>query len=137
MYLADGELVYLNDSCDPPETEHTFHLNAHPERIDDLPEERRERGFERLSFYFWRNGAFVDGECAAFFPLPDYPVATVNTGQNDAEGANLWFAKFWIDPGRRWAEASAGASGEPIARGGFDVHLAEGALVYVKEPCEP
>ena len=137
VYLADGELVYLNDSCDPPETEHTFHLNAHPERIDDLPEERRERGFERLAFYFWRNGAFVDGECAAFFPLPDYPVAAVSTGQNVREGANLWFAKFWIDPGRRWAEASAGASGEPVARGGFDVHLAEGALVYVKEPCEP
>ena len=136
VYLADGELVYLNDSCDPPETEHTFHLNAHPERIDDLPEDRRERGFERLFFFFWRNGAFVDGGCAAFFPLPDYPVAAVNTGQNDAEGVNLWSSKFWIDPGRRWAEASAGASGEPIACGAFDVHLADGALVYVKEPCE-
>ena len=135
VYLADGELVYLNDSCDPPETEHTFHLNAHPERIDDLPEERRERGFERLFFYFRRNGAFVDGGCAAFFPLPDYSVAAVKTGQNDAEGANLWSSKFWIDPKRRLGEATASVSGEPVARGGFDVHLADGALVYAKEPC--
>ena len=137
VYLADGELVYLNDSCDPPETEHSFHLNAHPERVGDLPEERRERGFERLFFFFWLNGAFVDGGCAAFFPLPDYPVVAVRTGQNDAEGTNLWFAKFWIDPGRRWAEAAAGASGEPVAYGAFDIYLSDGALVYAKEPCEP
>ena len=136
IYLADGELAYLNDSCDPEETEHTFHLNAHPERVGDLPEERRERGFERFHFEFLTNGAFVDGGCAAFFPLPDYPVAAVNTGQNDAEGTNLWFAKFWIDPERRWAEAAAGALGEPVARGAFDVHMADGALVYVKEACE-
>ena len=135
VYLADGELVYLNDSCDPPETEHSFHLNAHPERVGDLPEERRERGFERLFFFFWLNGAFVDGGCAAFFPLPDYPVVAVRTGQNDAEGTNLWFAKFWIDPGRRWAEAAAGASGEPVAYGAFDIYLSDGALVYAKEPC--
>ena len=136
VYLADGELVYLNDSCDPPETERPFHLNAFPENASDLPEERRERGFERFHFEFHWTGAFVDGGCAAFFPLPDYPVAAVNTGQNDAEGGNLWSAKFWIDPGRRWAESAAGASGEPVARGAFDVHLADGALAYVKEPCE-
>ena len=30
----------------------------------------------------------------------------------------------------------AGASGDPVARGAFDVYAADGALIYVKEPCE-
>ena len=136
IYLADGELAYLNDTCDPLETERQFHLNVYPERASDLPGEHRERGFERFHFEFLSNGAFADGGCVAFFPLPDYPVAGVRTGQYDGEGGNLWFAEFLIDPGRRWTEASAGVSGEPVARGVFDVHLADGALVYAKEPCE-
>ena len=137
VYLADGELAYVNDSCDPPETEHPFHLNVYPERAGDLPEARREQGFERFHFEFLTNGAFADGGCAAFFRLPDYPVAAVQTGQHDGEGGDLWLAEFWIDPARRLAESASGASGEPVARGVFDVHLAGGALVYVKEPCSP
>ena len=136
VYLADGELAYLNDSCDPLGTEHSFHLNLYPENANDLPEERRERGYERFHFEFLLNGAFVDGGCAAFFRLPDYPVAAIRTGQNDANGDNLWRAEFLLDPARRLAESASGASGEPVARGVFDVHLADGALVYVKEPCE-
>ena len=136
IHLMDGELVYLRDPCDPAETAQPFHLNVHPERVGDLPEERREQGYERFHFEFLSNGALADGECAAFFRLPDYPVASIRTGQYDGEGGNLWLAEFLIDPGRRWTEASAGASGEPVARGVFDVYLADGALVYVKEPCE-
>ena len=135
VYLADGEVAYLNDSCDPLQTERQFHLNAYPERASDLPEEHRERGFERFHFEFLTNGALVDGACAAFFSLPDYPVVGIRTGQRDGDGGNLWLAEFLIDPERRWA--ASGASGEPIARGEFDLHLADGALVYAKEPCEP
>ena len=159
IYLTNGELAYLDDACDPLEAEHPFHLNVYPERVDDLPEERREHGFERFHFEFLLNGALADGGCAVFFRLPDYPIAAIQTGQSDGEGVdtwsaefpglqlqyrnpqdegggNLWFAEFWTDPERQWAESASGASGEPIARGEFDVHLADGALVYVKEPCK-
>ena len=136
IYLADGELAYLNDTCDPQETDHPFHLNVYPERVDDLPEERRKISYERFHFEFLLNGALVDGGCAAFFRLPDYPVAAMQTGQHDGEGGDLWFAEFLLDPERRWADAASGASGEPIAREAFDVYLADGALAYVKEPCE-
>ena len=136
VYLADGDLAYLNDSCDPLETERPFHLNVFPEQVGDLPEERRDRGFERFHFEFHLTGAFVDGGCAAFFPLPDYPVVAIQTGQRDGEGGDLWYAEFWIDPERRLGEAAARASGEPVARGAFDVYLSDGALVYAKEPCE-
>ena len=136
VYLADGELGYVNDSCDPPEAGQPFHLNVYPERVGDLPEERRERGFESFHFEFLLNGALVDGGCAAFFRLPDYPIAAIRTGQRDAEGSDLWLAEFWIDPERRLEESASGASVEPIARAAFEIHLADGALVYVKEPCE-
>ena len=109
IYMADGELAYINESCDPPETEQPFHLNVYPERVRDLPEEHRERGFERLHFEFFSNGAFADGGCAAFFPLPGYPVAAVRTGQHDGKGGNLWLAEFLIDSERRWAESASGA----------------------------
>ena len=136
VYLADGELVYLNEPCDPPETERPFHLNVFPENASDLPEARRERGFERFHFEFHWTGAFVDGGCAAFFRLPDYPIVAIQTGQYREDGGDLWYAEFLIDPERRRAQAMAGASEEPVARGAFDVHLAGGALTYVKEPCE-
>ena len=135
VYLADGELAYLRESRDPLETAQPFHLNVYPERVGDLPEERREQGFERFHFEFLSHGAFVEGGYAAFFPLPDYPVAAVRTGQSDGEGGDLWLAEFLLDPARRLAESLSGASGEPVARGEFDVHLADEALVYVKEPC--
>ena len=135
VYLVDGELAYLNGACDPLETEHPFHLNVYPENTGYLPEARREQGFERFYFEFLLNGAFVDGGCAALFRLPDYPVAAIRTGQRDAEGNDWWLTEFWIDPARRWAEALSGASGVPVVRGEFDIHLADGALVYAKEPC--
>ena len=136
VYLGGEELVYVNDSCDPTETERSFHLNAFPERPSDLPNSRRKHGFERFHFEFYRNGALVDGDCIALFPLPDYSVAGIQTGQRAEDGSDLWHAEFLINPARRWADASAGASGKPVAQDMFNVYLANRALVYLKDPCE-
>ena len=137
VYLAAGELVYVKENCDPLETEHTFSLNIHPQRADDLPEEWRERGSERIRFGFIRNGAFVGDACVALLPLPDYPVAGFRTGQRiGGAGGNLWRASFSSNPEPYRAVYRAAASSEPAARSVFDVHLTDGALVYVKEPCE-
>lgn len=102
-YMTDGELVYFNASCDPLETAQPLHLNVYHEQVGDLTEERRERGFERFHFEFFSNGAFVDGGGAAFFPLPDYPVAAIQTGQRDEDGGDLWFAEIDIDRSARAA----------------------------------
>ena len=136
IYLADGELVYINDSCDPLETEHPFRLNVYPEPVGDLSEARRERDYEWFRIDFHRNGAFVDGGCAAFFPLPDYPIASIRTGQSVEGGEELWRAGFALDAEPYRAAHQAAVSGEPLARSAFDVYLADRALVYVKEPCE-
>ena len=136
VHIANGELAYLQEACDPAETEHQFHLAVFPQRVSDLPDDRREPGFEFFRFEFRRTGAFVDGGCAAFFPLPDYPIDGVRTGQSLEGGGDLWSVEVSADPERRWAESIAGVSGEPLARGAFDVYTANGALVYVKEPCD-
>ena len=134
VYLADGELAYVNDACDPPETEQPFELIVYPERTEDLPESRREQGYERFRIDFHRDGAFVDGGCVAFFPLPDYPIASIRTGQS-IEGGGEWRAGFAFNAEPYRAAYQAAVSGEPLARSAFDVHVADGALVYVKEPC--
>ena len=136
VYLADGDIIYVNDDCDPLETEHLFFLNIYPQRADDLPGDRQEQGFERSRFEFHRNGALLPGACVALFPLPDYPVAGFRTGQSREDGDNLWRASFSADPEPYRAAYRAAASAEPAARNVFDVYLSDGALVYVKEPCE-
>ncbi len=136
LYLADGELAYIKEPCDPLDTEPVFHFDAFPIRASDLPQERRERGYERFHFRFYSNGALFDGACAAFFPLPDYPIAGVRTGQRAEYGdGDLWSASFSTNPEPHRAAYRAVEGSEPVARGAFDVHLADGALVYVKEPC--
>ena len=135
VYLADGELVYVNDDCDPLETEHPFFLNIYPQRADDLPEDRQEQGFERLRFDFHRNGALLPEACVALFPLPDYPVAGFRTGQRQEDGSAAWRTEFSANPESYRAAYRAAASSEPAARSVFDVYAANGALVYVKEPC--
>lgn len=135
VYLVDGELAHLKEPCGPLDTEPVFYLDAFPIRASDLPQERREVGFDRFHFRFHRNGAFFDGACAAFFPLPDYPVAAVRTGQRAQGGGDLWSAAFSTNPEPYRAIYRATASSEPVAQGAFDIHLADGALVYVKEPC--
>lgn len=120
--LADGELVYIQENCDLLETDHSFQLDIYPQRASDLPEDRREYGFERIRFGFIRNGAFVGQACVALLPLPDYPVAGFRTGQRIGGGGNLWRASFSANPEPYRAVYRAAASSEPAARGVFDVH---------------
>ena len=137
VHLANGELVYIQEQCDPLETEQPFRVSVFPERADDLPEQWRGRGHERFWFAFHQRGALLeDGACVALFPLPDYPVAGIRTAQYAEGGDDLWEAAFSANPERYEAAYRAVAGGEPLARGAFDLHLLDGDLVYVKEPCE-
>ena len=136
LYLADGELVYVREDCDPLETESLFRLSVFPEHASDLPDEWRQRGYERFWFNFhWRGALLEEGACVALFPLPDYPIAGVRTGQYAEGGDDLWEAAFSADPEPYEAAYRAVEGSEPLARGAFDLHLLNGDLVYVKEPC--
>ena len=137
LYLAGGDLTYVKESCRQEDTEHPIFLHIAPERAEDLPRGRRARGFNAIPVDFYSNGgALFDGKCVMRVALPDYPVAAVRTGQRNPQGgADLWSASVRLNPEPYRAIYRAAASTEPTARSVFDVHLTDGALIYVKEPC--
>ena len=98
VYLAGRELTYLRDGCTDEEANARFFLHVVPAEDGDLPEHRREYGFDNLDFTLAARGARIDGNCIAVVPLPDYPIATIRTGQYDDTGA-LWKAEFALPDG--------------------------------------
>ena len=99
LYLTDDALVYIKDPCVESDTEPKFFLHVFPERAGDLPADRREIGYDNLDFNFLLHGAPIDGLCAARVPLPEYPVASIRTGQF-GEGGELWGVKHSLDSDR-------------------------------------
>ena len=93
VYRDGRALTYVRDGCTEADAEARFFLHVFPTDEGDLPEHRREYGFDNLDFTLKRNGARIDGDCVAVARLPDYPIATVRTGQYDGTGA-LWTAEF-------------------------------------------
>ena len=98
VYLANGSLVYAQEPCDPEKTEARFFLHIVPERKSDLPDGRRQYGFDNLDFDFWRNGALVGDSCIAPIPLPDYPMTAIRTGQFIRGEGALWRTEFDVSP---------------------------------------
>ena len=101
-YLADGDFraytsaLYadVKEPCEQEDTNAKFFLHIRPEQVADLPEERRESGFDNLDFDFFSNGALFDGKCAARVPLPEYPIASIRTGQHAGGAGEIWSAEF-------------------------------------------
>ena len=98
VHLDGRRLTYLRDGCTDEEAEARFFLHVVPADEGDLPEHRREYGFDNLDFTLAARGARPDGNCVAVARLPDYPIATVRTGQYDGTGA-LWTAEFALPDG--------------------------------------
>ena len=77
---------------------HVLSLHVVPVDGDDLPEARREHGFDNRDFTFATRGARVDGDCVAAVPLPRYPIASIRTGQYDGTG-DIWSVGFALPDG--------------------------------------
>ena len=98
VHLAGRALTYLRDGCTEAEAKARFFLHVVPADAGDLPEHRREYGFDNLDFTLSTRGGRIDGNCVAVVPLPDYPIAAIHTGQYDGAGA-LWTAEFALPDG--------------------------------------
>ena len=136
VYLSGNDIVYIQESCDPAETERVFYADIAPERVADLPEDWRRRGYERFRFDFYPRGAFVGEACVTTFALPDYPVSAVRTGQSTPEGGDAWRAEFSLNAEPHRSAYLPAARTQPLVRRVFDVYLIDGALVYAKESCD-
>ncbi len=89
LYIDGGKLYYVKGPCGGADTTARFFLHIVPEYIDDLPEDRRQYGFDNLDFGFEQRGVLFDGKCAAAVPLPKYGIARIVTGQFDG-GGRVW-----------------------------------------------
>ena len=97
VYQDGDTLIYVNETCAAEDARGRFLLSVFPKSRGDLPEKFRELGHESLNFDFDDYGAAFDGKCVIMRALPDYPIASVETGQWVPGGASLWRAEFEVD----------------------------------------
>lgn len=100
-FAADEEdpaLIYTREPCVSSDAENPFFLHVTPERESDLPSERRELGFDAWDFDFLLRGVVFDGKCVAQAPLPDYPIASIRTGQWIRGEGETWEATLRFLP---------------------------------------
>ena len=94
LHLNDNTLHYVRDTCRPDDLQARFFLHIVPHDTNDLPQHRQQYGFDNLDFAFYEHGVRFDGKCLASVPLPDYPIARINTGQWIPGEGKLWEGEF-------------------------------------------
>ena len=97
LYLQDSRLLYLRETCAAADTAANFFLHIIPADVADLPAERQAAGFANMDFTFDRWGGPFDGKCLAAVPLPDYPIATIRTGQHIPGQGELWAVELMVE----------------------------------------
>ena len=95
VYIDDGELIYAKSPCTDADHDARFFLHLTPADVSDLPEERRESGFDNLDFNLRDRGGESDGACFAAVDLPEYRIASISTGQFTSVG-HIWSEEFEI-----------------------------------------
>ena len=94
LYHAVNTLAYLKRPCAVDDTAARFFLHIYPADINDLPAIRREYRFDNLDFTFPEHGAILDDKCLAIVSLPDYEIASIQTGQWLPGQRQIWKAEF-------------------------------------------
>ena len=91
VYLSgnNDSLIYVKEQCRLKDIEGDFFLHVIPVNGEDLPEHRRQSGFDNLDFPFDQNGVLTDERCVAKVDLPDYDIVGVRTGQYIRQGGQF------------------------------------------------
>ena len=94
VYIDDGLLVYVNESCDADDRDLPFFLHVFPSDKADLSDSRKEYGFNNLDFELMQRGGESDGLCFTAVDLPEYDVASIRTGQWVRGEGEVWEASI-------------------------------------------
>ena len=94
VYLDDGRLIYTKDSCSADDRDLPFFLHVFLADDKDLPDSRKEYGFDNLGFDLMQNGGMHDGRCFAAVDLPEYDIASIRTGQFVRGEGEVWEASI-------------------------------------------
>ena len=95
IYLGKGNLSFVKDSCAHSDTEARFFLHLIPADVNDLPDHRKQHGFDNLDFYFDQHGDRFDGKCLAIRALPEYDIVGVSVGQFEGN-SRFWEAEISV-----------------------------------------
>lgn len=143
-----GWLIYVREECERDDTRPGFSLHLTPRDINDLPESRKQSGFDNLDFEFAEHGLRFDNKCVIQVNLPDYDIIRIRTGQyakvsdESDEFFPIWVQGASVTPisqKREFLSVYESVGDDiPIIRGVFDVYIDEdrGWLIYVREECE-
>ncbi len=95
VYLVEDSLIYVKDPCSPEDVEPEFFLHVDPVDMNDLPNHRKQHGFDGFNFVFRNHLLIKEGACVARRELPDYAyaIAAVRTGQFNGDG-QIWNGGF-------------------------------------------
>ena len=94
VYLVGNTLIYKKEQCIPEDAEPMFFLHLLPVDMNDLPSHRKQYGFDNLDFAFRNHRLSIEQEvCVTGGGLPDYPIATIRTGQFTGDG-QIWNGSF-------------------------------------------
>ncbi len=95
IYTGENTVTYLKSPCSAADVQAEFFLHVVPEDLEDLPADRRQYGFDDANFRYGNTAALAfGGRCSMEYPLPDYPVARIRTGQFTPAGDQIWMAEF-------------------------------------------
>ena len=132
VYLIDSTVYYLKEPCERADDPGRLFLHVYPIDEDDLPDSRKQYGFESLDFEFVERGLISDGKCLASVELPQYYVVKIRTGRADGEA---WSATHVVVGPKLFSAYQSIVSRKPVARSEFDLYVDGSTLHYVKEPC--
>ncbi len=97
VYLDENEnrLIYFKEPCQSEDRAQRFFLHVTPVAAEDLPDHRRQHGFDNLDFNFgaFRFGTILEGGCIRTVLLPDYALSRIATGQYHEE-EQFWAVQF-------------------------------------------
>ena len=125
-------LLYAKADCSRAEYGTLVFLHIIPENRADLPFYLWASGVDNRELSLPRNGVRPGGECLAVFPLPDYPIAAILTGQ-----AGVWERNIYppADPEPLRAVHAALSTLQPEARSDFALYGQDNQLTYLRETC--
>ncbi len=95
VYHNGNSLTYVKESCDENDTDTRFFLHLYPLDENDLPEDRKQYGFDNFDFSFNEQFQFnEDGGCITVRDIPEYGIDNIHTGQFISGKGIIWKADF-------------------------------------------
>ena len=90
VHVSGPWLIYVNRQCGGSANglPRVF-LHLHPVEVDDIPDRRRKAGFANLDFSLDNHAVYQGEQCISVRRLPDYPIASIHTGQFARTGTGL------------------------------------------------